>query len=42
MRDSRNSQFLPSLRGGGDRGRGGTPSRVKGTGDVRKEANLPY
>ena len=33
--------FLPSLRGGGDRGRGGTPSRVKGTGDVRKEAISP-
>jgi len=29
-------RFLPSLRGGRDRGRGEAPSRVKGMGDVRK------
>jgi len=29
-------RFPPSLRGGGYRGRGEAPSRVKGMGDVRK------
>ena len=40
MRDSRNSQFFPRLRRG-NTGGGGTPSRMKGTGDVRKEAMNP-
>ena len=34
--DSAIFRFLPSLRGGRDRGRGEAPSRVKGMGDVRK------